>query len=383
MAVTIERVEVVPATIPDLLGEPLHLCVVRVEGEGLVGWGEVCDSYCCTFPPVYAAVIDQVLAPLVVGRTLDSVEALSRRLRTWARRRLGDSGVLVQAVSGLELALWDLVGRAAGTSVASLVGRLRDDVPVYASGKFLDEPIDLHLELFAPALERGVRTAKVRASTDWKADVEVLGKLRPQLPGHLDLLVDGNEHFQVVSALRFAERLADHGVFALEEPIPQANRAGIATLVQKAPLAIAYGEHLYGAVEFVDAMTAGWPSIVQPDPAVSGGLEECLRVASAAEGFGTPVIPHSSAGPFALASALALGAARQNVALVEHSFTLEPLWELLVGPSLSRSAVRDGHLAVPDGPGWGLEVDEEALRAHPYRPTAYDTGLAVRSVGVL
>lgn len=383
VGVKIERVEAVPTTIEDLLGEPLHLCLIRIEAEGLVGWGEVCDSYCCTFPRVYEAVVADVLAPLLEGVQLEAVEPLARKLRTWARRRLGDAGVGVQAVSGVELALWDLLGKAEGRSVSSLVGGLRDRIPVYASGKFLDEPIPMHQELFAPAFDRGVTTAKVRAGTDWRASLAVLEELRGLLPGGLDLLVDGNEHFNVVTATRFAAGLHDLGVLALEEPVPQVNRAGITRLTASTPLAIAYGEHLYGAVEFAEALAGGWPDIVQPDPAISGGLGECLRIASHAEGFGVPVIPHSSAGPFALASALTLASARQNVSLVEHSFTLETLWERLVGTGLSRSSLVDGHLTVPPGPGWGLDVDEAALRAHPYRPSAYDTALAVRSVGIL
>lgn len=158
---------------------------------------------------------------------------------------------------------------------------------------------------------------------------------------------------------------------------------GITALVAGAAVPIAYGEHMFGAVAFADALAAGWPDIVQPDPAIAGGLSECLRVASLAEGYGTPVVPHSSAGPFALASALHLAACRQNVPMVEHSFTLEPLWEALVGDALSRTRLVDGCLPVPDGPGWGLAVDEDRLRATPYRPTAYDTSLSYRSIGVL
>lgn len=380
---TIDRVEAFPLTIPDLLGEPLHLCLVRVEAEGLVGWGEVCDSYCCTFPRVYATVIADVLEPLLVGRSVDSVEPLARLLRTWARRRLGDAGVGVQAMSGVELALWDLRGKAEGRSVAEMIGTVRDRIPVYASGKFLDEPLEMHRELFAPALDAGVSTVKVRAGTDWVASLRALESIRAMLPDHIEMLVDGNEHFTTVTASRFAAGLADQGVFALEEPLPQVNRSGIARLTETSAVAIAYGEHLYGAVEFSDALAAGWPDIIQPDPAIAGGLGECLRIASHAEGFGAPVIPHSSAGPFALISALTLGACRQNVTLVEHSFTLEPLWETLVGTTLSRSAVVGGGIDLPVGPGWGLEVDESALAAHPYEPSVYDTSLATRSVGIL
>ena len=152
----IESIEVVPTTLPDIFGEQMHLCLVRVEADGVVGWGEICDSYCCTFPEVYAPLVDHVYAPLVLGSELVSVDALTRKLRMWARRRIGDAGLAIQALSGLELALWDLHGKLAGQSVSQLIGQTRDRIPVYASGKFLDEPIDMHVRILAPAIDHGV-----------------------------------------------------------------------------------------------------------------------------------------------------------------------------------------------------------------------------------
>lgn len=379
----IERVEALPATFPDLLGEHLNLCIVRIEAEGVVGWGEICDSYCCTFPTAYVPLVQDVLGPLLVGEELTGVDALTRRLRTWARRRLGDAGMAIQAISGLELALWDLAGKRDGVSVSTMIGRVRDRIPMYQSGKFLDQPAAVHQQLFGEALDRGATAVKVRASLDPAHDLRVLVELRELLPVGTEVLVDGNEHFSVTTARRFATGLADLGVYALEEPVPQSAPTGIARLVADAAVPIAYGEHMFGAVAFADALAAGWPDIVQPDPAITGGLSECLRVASLAEGYGAPVVPHSSAGPFALVSALHLAACRQNVPLVEHSFTLETLWEPLVGDGLGRGRLVDGCLTVPDGPGWGLDVDEDRLRANPFQPPAYDTSLSWRSVGVL
>jgi L-alanine-DL-glutamate epimerase-like enolase superfamily enzyme len=106
-------------------------------------------------------------------------------------------------------------------------------------------------------------------------------------------------------------------------------------------------------------------------------------VAAIAETYGVPVMPHAAAGPLAMAAGLHLAAVRQNVQLLEHAFTLEPMWEVLVGPELSTSAIVDGALAVPAGPGLGLEIDEDALRAHPYQPKTYDMAMPRRSMGVI
>jgi L-alanine-DL-glutamate epimerase-like enolase superfamily enzyme len=379
----IESIEIVPTTLPDLLGEQMHLCLVRIEADGLIGWGEICDSYCCTFPDVYRPLVDQVYAPLLLGSELVSVDSLTRKLRMWARRRIGDAGLAIQALSGLELALWDLYGKQAGQPVSQLIGQTRDRIPVYASGKFLDEPIDMHLRILAPAVERGVAFAKVRTSLDPDADLAVLRTLRAELPTSLSLMVDGNENFSVTTALRLAAGLADQGVIFFEEPVPQMFRRAVATVVSRSPLPIAYGEHLFGAAEFGDALAGGWPHIVQPDPSICGGLSESLEVAAIAAGYGVPVIPHAAAGPLAMAAGLHLAAARQNVQLLEHAFTLEPIWEVLVGPQLSLAALVDGTLAVPSGPGLGVEVDEDALRAHPYQPKRYDMGMPRRSIGVI
>jgi L-alanine-DL-glutamate epimerase-like enolase superfamily enzyme len=94
-------------------------------------------------------------------------------------------------------------------------------------------------------------------------------------------------------------------------------------------------------------------------------------------------MPHSSAGPISLAASLHLGATRQNVHRVEHSVTLEPIWEALIGERLSITAISDGTMLVPNEPGLGLEIDEAALRAHPYRPIPLDTKMPRRSIGVL
>ncbi len=379
----IETIEVVPTTLPDMFGEQMHLCLVRVEAEGVVGWGEICDSYCCTFPEVYAPLIDHVYAPLVVGSDLVSVDALTRKLRMWARRRIGDAGLAIQALSGLELALWDLFGKLAGQSVSQLIGQTRDRIPVYASGKFLNEPIDMHVRILGALIDRGVNVAKVRTSLDPDADLAVLHELRTELPSSFSILVDGNENFSVTTALRLAEGLTDEGVVFFEEPVPQLYRRAVANVVARAPLPIAYGEHLFGASDFGDALADGWPDIVQPDPSIAGGLSECLQVATIAEGHGVPVMPHAAAGPLAMAAGLHLAAIRQNVQLLEHAFTLDTIWDVLVGPQLSTSSIVDGELAVPTGPGLGVEIDEAALRAHPYQPKSYDMSMPRRSIGVI
>ena len=147
---------------------------VRVDTDagadgGVVGYGEACDSYGCSYASVLQTIVDDVFAPLLVGQPLLAVESLADRMRLFTRRRLGDQWVAVHARSALELALWDAVGKIAGRSVSSLIGSVREHVEVYASTVFLEEQSAAdHVELLAPLLERGVTKVKLRVGPEWR-----------------------------------------------------------------------------------------------------------------------------------------------------------------------------------------------------------------------
>ena len=152
-----------------LFTQPLNYLFVRIEtDEGITGYGEVCDSFGCNYPLSVQAIIDEALSPLLCGEDALAVERLVVKMRGYTRRRLGDQGVSILAISGVEIALWDLLGKAQGKSVSQLLGRCRDQIPVYASGTFLAEgPPDWHMKFFEPCLSRGVQAIKVRMGLDF------------------------------------------------------------------------------------------------------------------------------------------------------------------------------------------------------------------------
>ncbi|HKZ79479.1 MAG TPA: mandelate racemase/muconate lactonizing enzyme family protein [Pyrinomonadaceae bacterium] len=356
-----------------LFERPLYHLLVRVETEDSVtGYGEVCDSYGCNYPLSVQAIIDEALSPLLLGEDPLDLERLILKLRGWTRRRLGDQGIAIQAISGVEIALWDLVGKIKGESVSRLCGRLRDQIPVYASSTVLEEgPPEVHLQLLEPCLSRGVRAVKVRLGLDFRRDLNTLRALRKLIRDDVQMMVDGGEHYTVRTALEVAHALADLGIRFFEEPIPQHNREGIARLVQKSPVPIAYGEHLFLTQDFQDCLIHRRADVIQPDAAISGGISECRRIAALAETFGVPVVPHSAAGPLALAANLHLGASVNSIWMLEYTFTFDRVWrEMLKEPILSPPAIRDGQLAVPNGPGLGVLVDEEMWTRYPYQMRA-------------
>jgi D-galactarolactone cycloisomerase len=351
--------------------DPLSYCFVRVETDtGLVGYGEACDSYGCSFAGVLAVVVEQALAPLVVGQEVDSVERLAERMRLFTRRRLGDSAIAPEARSAIEIALWDVAGHEAGRSVSSLLGRARDRVPVYASSVFLEEgPAAWHRELLAPLLDRGVTMVKVRVGPEWRPDLAKLAELRSLLPEGVELMVDGSEIFTLPTALEVAGRLADLGVMWFEEPLPQNERAGIEQLAARSPVAIAYGEHLYGNLDALEVLTRRQATVLQPDASTCGGIGEARRMAATGAYFGARVVPHVCAGSVSLAANLHVAASTPVVRAIEYPFTMAPSWAAFSPTAaFGPDAIEDGTIGVPDGPGLGVALDEAAVGAHPYRP---------------
>ncbi|MEM9034430.1 MAG: mandelate racemase/muconate lactonizing enzyme family protein [Actinomycetota bacterium] len=338
--------------------------------DGTIGWGEVCDSYGCSYAPVPASVIDDVFAPMLIGAEIDAVEPLVERLRLATRRRLGDQWVAAQARAGVEIALWDLVGRRAGRSISGLIGRVRDRIEVYASGAFLEEgDADHHLVRLQPLLDRGVRKVKLRTGPEWQRDLDTLAEVRRALGPDVELMIDASETYTLPTARRLAERLADLDVRWIEEPLPQGARAGLESLVEHSPVPVAYGEHLFGTDEAIEAMRRRQLDVLQPDAATAGGIAEARRMAQAAAGFGVRVVPHVCAGPVALAANLHLAATVGAVRCIEYPPTLLPVWETFgTGASLGLDAIIDGELPIPNQPGLGVALDPTAVADHPYQP---------------
>jgi len=344
---------------------------VRVDTDaGVVGFGEACDSYGCSYASVLKTIVDDVFAPLLIGQAVAAVEPLADRLRLFTRRRLGDQWVAVHARSALELAVWDIMGKSAQRSVSSLIGSVRDRVEVYASTVFLEElSATQHVELLAPLLDRGVNKVKLRVGPEWEADLATLAEVRALLGPQIQLMIDGSEIFTLPTARLVADSLHALDVRWFEEPLPQGNRAGIEALVRQSPIPIAYGEHLFGADDAIDAMRREQLQVLQPDASTCGGLAEARRMAQAAAPFGVRVVPHVCAGPISLAANLHLAATVPAIRLIEYPPSLAPAWATFgrycnFGPD----AIVDGTIDIPSGPGLGVELDEDAIIAHPYQP---------------
>ena len=346
-----------------LRGQSFSCLFVRVESDdGLIGYGEVCDSFGCNYPLTLKSLIEEALAPLLKNQDTAPVEFLGQMMRRCTCRRLGDSGAVMQAISGVEIALWDLFGKAESKPVSQLLGATRKQIPVYASGSYLDEgPAEWHCSFYRPCLEKGIKAIKVRTGTEYRRDLETLRELRRLLGDEVQLLVDGGRYYSFFEALEISRALDDIGVLFFEEPLPQYLFEAISNLVQKTSVPIAYGGHLFNLHEFQDCLVHHRAGVIQPDAAICGGIAEAKKVAVLGEAAGISVVPHAAAGPLSLAANLHFAVATANIPMLEYCFPLQPVWQaVLSGSRFFLDEIEDGALRVPDSPGLGVAFDENS-----------------------
>ena len=218
---------------------------------------------------------------------------------------------------------------------------------------------------------------------DWQSDLETLAGLRERLDPAVDLMIDGNENFTVKTALAVAGRLAELGIGWFEEPVLQESPEAMDAMAARSPVPLACGEHLFGLAEFEEAVGRKWATFLQPDASTCGGLAEGMRIAAAGHRAGVQVVPHSAAGPVALAAGLHLarGLADDRPARVPvpagrvlgHDRPKAARW--------SPTGWSTRALTPPDVPGLGIEIDFEAVKSRPYQAPAPRTGPSPRYAG--
>jgi D-galactarolactone cycloisomerase len=356
--VKITAVEAVPLSIPFKYGaegwqlgsggwKALDFCLVRVDTDaGLTGWGEA-FSYSCR--RAVAAAVRDMIAPLAIGRNVEDREALhieiQRRLHIFGR-----FGITAFALSGLDIALWDLAGKAAGKPLHALLGGARRErIATYASLlRYADE--GLVRRYCAQALEDGHRAIKLHEVSE-----PVIAAARAAVPRDAALLLDVNCEWSVPEAIAVGKRLAPLGLEWFEEPVfPPEDAAGLRAVGQSTGIPIAAGENCCFATQFA-ALLDGI-QYVQPSVTKVGGITEFLKVAALARERGVKLAPHSPYfGPGALAT-LHLLAALTQTARFEYFY----LWPdaALYGPILQP---RNGELAAPGAPGLGADPDAAVI----------------------
>ncbi|MDX2376569.1 mandelate racemase/muconate lactonizing enzyme family protein [Microbacterium sp. LRZ72] len=344
----------------------MTLFFVRVETtDGVVGWGESCDSFGISYPTVLARIVDDVWGPAATGRRFpEALDALDAKRRSVART-LGFSHSAAQSLSAVDIAIRDAQARSAGQSLSAALGRVSERLRVYAGNSHFLESRGAagHIALLTPLLERGVSTVKMRIGPDWRTAMRVLSDLRTDLPA-IDIMVDGSELFSVAESLEMAERLADLRVSWFEEPVPASRIPAISRIAVASRVPLAYGEHLFSTEHMLDTMDAAAISVVQPDASICGGIAEAQLMARTALGRGARVVMHLHGSPITIAANALVAAGTPGVDLIEYPFHLSPMLKRVAPEAgFDVASIEDGCISVPTGPGLGIEVDTDVIEA--------------------
>lgn len=289
------------------------------------------------------------IAPSVLGEDPSDTGKLWTKL-CWAGASVGRSGLSTQAIGAFDVALYDLKARRAGLPLAKLLGSYRDSVACYnTSGGFLHTPLDQVLKNVAAYREKGVGGIKLKVGQpDGKLDIERVEAVRKLLGDDAPLMVDANQQWSRATAQRMCRILEDYRLVWIEEPLDAYDHVGHAALAASFDTPIATGEMLTSAAEHADLIRHQAADYIMPDAPRVGGITPFLKILGMAEQAGVMVAPH-----FAMELHVHLAAAYPTETWVEHFDWLEPLFH-------ERLELKDGRMVVPNRPGLGLSLTEQA-----------------------
>lgn len=338
-----------------------HRAVVLVEvctADGRTGHGESWINY----PPWAAhervATLRDGVFPLLRGKDARRITAIHADLCTRLEplgRQWGAPGPIMQAISAVDVALWDLAGQATGQAVSWLLGgRVRERIAVYASSL---GPQGVR-EQAAECRAAGHTAAKVKLGFGRDTDAVNLAAARDELGADVALYADANQAWSVPEAIAMAPVLREHDVAWLEEPVRGNALRDLEELHRATGLPLATGENTYRAHGFREFAASPAVAVLQPDVAKTGGITECLAICALAAAHGKTVLPHLYGGAVAFAATLQLAALSEVVAEVEYDVRDNPLRDpLLCDPPVPTGS----ELTLPDAPGIGVQLDAEAI----------------------
>ncbi len=348
--------------------------------DGLIGWGECYAS--SVGPDAMEAVIRDVFERHMVGTSSEEIELMMRRVYSSGFTGRPDLTVM-GAFSGLEMACWDILGKARERPVWALLGgRLNERIRAYTylyplSGHALPDfwvDADMAAEAAADCVARGytavkfdpagpytIRGGHSPAMQDITRSQAFCAKIREAVGDQADLLFGTHGQFTPAGARRLGQAIAHFQPLWFEEPVPPDDIPAMAEVARGQPVPVATGERLTTLSEFTAVLRAGAASILQPALGRAGGIWEAKKIATAAQAFGAQMAPHLYAGPVEWAANIHLAASIPNILVAETIET--PFHDALIKGSIE---VENGFVTPPETPGLGIDVDEELARAHPF-----------------
>lgn len=347
---------------------------------GISGWGECYAS--SIGPEAMRGVIEDVFERHMHGENPENVELMFRRAYSSGFTQRPDLTVM-GAFSGLEIACWDILGKARERPVYALLGGKMNDriraytylypLPHHDMTKFWTSP-EMAAESAADAVARGYTAVKfdpagpytlrgghMPAMSDISQSVAFCKAIREAVGDKADLLFGTHGQFNTAGAIRLGQALEPYAPLWYEEPTPPDHIEDMARVARNVRIPVATGERMTTKSEFAAVLRAGAAEILQPALGRAGGIWEMKKVAAIAEVFNAQMAPHLYAGPVEWAANVHLAASIPNILMAETIET--PFHEALIKGSIK---VEGGFIAPPSAPGLGIEVDEELARANPY-----------------
>ena len=342
---------------------------VKVETDsGLHGWGEATLEY--KELTVQAAIHD--LESYLIGKDPHNIEAFRHDCYRDAYWRGGP--VLMSALAGVEMALWDIKGKALGVPCYQLLGgKVRDSVPIYVNGWFSpaktpDEFAEKAKEVAAKKFlgckwDPFGKAWQQISKHDLNSAMECIAKVAEVVGEDVQLLIEGHGRFDIPTAVKIGRRLEEFDIFWFEEPIPPDDKEGMKQVKDRVRVSIAAGERLYNRYEYRQFFELGCSDYIQPDISHAGGLFEMRMLGAEAEARHIGFCPHNPSGPVANAATLQLAACVPNFVMLEMMMTDVPYRAEICDEDLS---IKGGRMVIPDRPGIGIDLNEKELLKHPY-----------------
>lgn len=345
---------------------------VKIETDSDIhGWGEATLEY--KEPTVVAAIHD--LEYYLIGKDPQNIEAFRHDCYRDAYWRGGP--VLMSALAGVEMALWDIKGKALGVPVYQLLGgKVRDAVPAYVNGwfspaktpeEFAEKVIQVRDNGFTACKWDPFGKAWLQISKkDLATTMECVRQVAAAAGNDVDLLIEGHGRFDIPTAVKIARQLEEFDIFWFEEPIPPDDKEGLAEVKRRSRVPIAAGERLYNRYEYRQFFDLSCSDYIQPDISHAGGLMELRFLGAEAEARHIGFCPHNPSGPVANAATLQLAACVPNFVKLEMMMTDVPYRADICDEQLT---VENGCVVIPERPGLGIELNEKEMEKYPFIPT--------------
>ncbi len=284
--------------------------------------------------------------------------------------------VLMSAIAGIEMALWDIKGKDLGVPVFQLLGgKVRDRVRCYANGWFAPAKTPSQFaEKAGIAVNNGFQVLKwdpfgnayLQLDThQFRQAMDCIGAVRDAVGDRAEIIIEGHGRFDIPTAVRIGNAMKDFNILWFEEPIPPQNLEGLAEIKRRIPVPVSAGERLYNRWEFRTMLEMRAADVIQPDVSHAGGIGEVKKIAAMAEAYHLPVCPHNPSGPVANAATLQLAGNLPNYYLHETMSSDVPWRQEITNEAVDFS---NGFMSIPDKPGLGIDIHEDAIRKYPFKP---------------